>query len=891
MKSLLICRDNKYKGKKDGVIALVVVTVMAIIMILFASLMNRVRQESAFTNKISVNEAVYQSASSLGRFIAAKITKDLEYRNEPVGLKLSEAITGMASSASSSPVNKTLDFSPLETIKNYKVVEEALRKISEEARMAVELEDVTLSLENVVSIDTPVCEGATRLPGELLGELVIDVKFKIGNVRKTYKTVKDFKYVCLIPYPYARFTLFAPNFAAMKDDRINGVLVNASGWPQDPNKKPLLCLNKRTENNPDDFNSVDDTDSNNKVEDFDKMIKNGWIYLGGAPGGQAYGNLLDFEVDKDTNIKAFALNILPYHGTELPRNSSNMNYGESFHFYYTSDSSGWIPEADWSDFFSSNSVQGVSMRFLKYGFFKDVFDSDFPYPRRRPDGTVSKNKDDYPKVFIYDRIPGRYHESSSEPDFGISLQTEGKTQSSSILPFGTARLCTPTLVFGPVLRRYLIGYALHGIREGGTNLVFPYPGTSTLGELVEAMDAYLVLNESKSESEKKAITNAYKKISWYRDPSANYADFFKVNNGLPSPSPRINHTEAYMYCFENLCAPLSPHKEFEEIVYNFPGNAKLKPFTDSKKLVGSDLAQTPIFGDFNFSAVASENYINYSGRLSELDNALPRGLNFGDRVSYELKPPEGETDFNISKSYFFQKHFVIRKSKISLFQKILQAISDAIKAALNWLIKITTGKSPETSDDVVSELYLNQVVKITLPPGGKLIIDKPIFVRTGGIIDCGDGDIVIKAPILNEEISIDPTDIEPSNATSPPKFPFLTLVGKNITIDTGKGDANLKKVWDATVGSDAIRKRPYALPQLHAILIAKNELKLERGDTSKGINVVGSIAANRLHDSFLYSGSIVEWGLDPDQMSGADVSNNFGLTLSPRTREDFLPSN
>ncbi|NLM17330.1 MAG: hypothetical protein GX221_06405 [Candidatus Riflebacteria bacterium] len=825
MKLLLACR-----GKKDGVIALIIVAAITIFFIIFALLQNRVRQEPVlteelgFTTKIS-DEMLCQFASSLGEFIADKIVQDLEYSNLPVYSKFSEAIAAISSRATSTPISEPLNFSLLQTEINDKAVEDALGKISKEAKLPVKLEDISLSLENVVSIDTPLCEGSIRMPSELLGELVIDVKFTIGDVRKTYKTVKDFKHVCLIPYPYARFTLFAPNFAGMEDNRINGVCMNDRGIPQ-ASEKPLLCVNKRTKNNPSDYNSVNDTDNDNIVGDLNRVIENGWIYLGGAPGGQAAEKLKDFRLDENKTVRAFALNCIPGHGSELPLDGSGIKYGESYHFYNDRKYAGWCAEKNWSDFFAANGITDSNFIFVKFGLYDKLFDMKMKY-ESLADGIMNISWEK-----IYEMIPHNYSNGSAEPDFGSSLRIPGRVLSSSILPFGNSKFCTPTLIFGPVLRRYFTSYGLH---TGNKILFFPYPSPKNLASFKDAINTFISRSEQKD-----AIQQLFNQLSWYAEPEANYEDYFKTSNGRPSLSPRVNDTEAYMCAYENLCSPLSPQKNFVESVYTFPGNEKFRVFTNSKNLARGDLQEVPMFGDFDFSKVESENYIPYRGTLGQLDNSLLKGLDFGERVSYELKLPEGESDFNISSLQFFRENYV----------------NDS--------------------------LFLNQVVKIDLPPGGRLIIDKPVFVRAGGIIDCGDGDILIKAPIISEEISVElSSDMEEGTLVS--RFPFLTLVGKNIVIDTGKDNSELKALWDATVGSDLIKLRPYALPQLHAILIAKGTLKLE--EPFNGINIVGSVAANNLDDSFLYSGSILEWGLEPNQMSEAEIHRNYGLSISSRIKE------
>ena len=55
-----------------------VIGVLVFVTIIFASMVNRVRQESTLTARTSVNEQLYQLASAIGRMVVRKLQRDIE---------------------------------------------------------------------------------------------------------------------------------------------------------------------------------------------------------------------------------------------------------------------------------------------------------------------------------------------------------------------------------------------------------------------------------------------------------------------------------------------------------------------------------------------------------------------------------------------------------------------------------------------------------------------------------------------------------------------------------------------------------------------------------------------------------------------------------------------
>lgn len=73
---------HSIRRANSGMIMIIVAGVLLVITIFFTSLIGRVRHENAITNRVSVNERLYQIASAVGRLAVRKLQKDFETNNE-----------------------------------------------------------------------------------------------------------------------------------------------------------------------------------------------------------------------------------------------------------------------------------------------------------------------------------------------------------------------------------------------------------------------------------------------------------------------------------------------------------------------------------------------------------------------------------------------------------------------------------------------------------------------------------------------------------------------------------------------------------------------------------------------------------------------------------------
>ncbi len=874
----LLCKNNN----RQGMVVVLIAVVLALIVLLFASFINRVRMESNFTNKIAANESLYQCASAIGRFAAAKATKDFEYKNRPGGFDLVENIE----KGKTSSINMTA------TIENYGAVKYMLERVREKTKEPIEIKEVSVSIDNLKPIEQGIAgSNSQAFSNEKTGDIVVSVVFDIGGgVKKAYKIVKDFKYVSLLPHPYSRFTLFLSDFidANNTDDKLNNSLVNSAGVP-DEGSSPLLCVNSLISS---PGNLLEKDASNNTADtvidkDLENVVKSGWIYLGSNPR-------TEFKLaESGSPIRAAAFNISPAHGKTMPQGSiskaGEMEYGESFHFYYEPASQGWLRDAAWTAWLKDKGVSDfVNMACVNFGFFKEMPSFEM-FCRVVPNNPPTKKKLFSGAIDVYrsQNYPGINNTSS--------LNRDSFSYTSTILPFGNTAICTPTLIFGPILRRY---FTVFGIYSGDKRLPLFSVGSGDgaglrTAELISAISIHFqrtILPEQRLR-----INSVFEQaFEWYNDPFSKWNRIYATTEGLPSSQPQVNHFESYMYVLKNICAPTEPGKDFVSAISSYKGVDTIRPFLGDVEPAGVDLANVPIFNDFNFSS--ANNYINYSGTISDLAADIDN-IELGRRASYILDGPKEDKFFYLYKSHFFQKHFIIKKANIPLFKQML---TNKLSMLTNLFAKLAGISSP--SPDIVSELYLNKAVKIDLKKGQTFVIDQPLFVRAGGIIDCGEGDIEIRAPIINEEISIDTmSDITPKEAVTMPKYPFLTLIGNNIRIVIDSSDQELAKSWQASAGGGSLKNRPYALPQLHAILIAKDKLSLKGLSDSpfKGINIVGAVTARDLDtslgNSILGTKSVIEWGFERDFGKFEKIENGkpylngnyYGLTLGPRTHEIF----
>jgi hypothetical protein len=82
---------TKFHKNNKGMLMVLVVGALVFSMIIFMSLIDRVRQESSITNRVSNSEKLYQIASAVGRIAVRKLQKDFETRDPDFCQKIIDA--------------------------------------------------------------------------------------------------------------------------------------------------------------------------------------------------------------------------------------------------------------------------------------------------------------------------------------------------------------------------------------------------------------------------------------------------------------------------------------------------------------------------------------------------------------------------------------------------------------------------------------------------------------------------------------------------------------------------------------------------------------------------------------------------------------------------------
>lgn len=647
----------RYHSSRKGVLIVVVVGVLLFSMIIFLSLVDRVRHESAVTNRVSVNERLYQIASAVGRLAVRKLQKDFETRDPEFGQKIINAAFSDKSGSLES-----VDYTKV--VRGLDVVKEIMKQFKKEWGDRGEIEFNVSYVANLgikFPFQAPI-KGLENSPYERKGYIDFIVKVSHLGIEKTCKMRKEFILSRLLAPPFHRFTLFSHRGATLSANFANQSLIKDDGKLQG-GKRPLVCLNRLVKNkrvNQADYDSrLNSTNIVRKIDGIPTFVKNGWIFLGGrGPSKDSAGD--------DGNL---ILNVLTGSQDDLLEST----FGEFFHFYFNPNSAGWLISKDWTEWFNNKmntniidaETSRVMIAFVDYGYYKGLWAIPF---RNNYLFTIAVNQ--YKK-----RI-------SDEIDSGNSLHL-----------FGTPALCTPTLVFGKIKRRYVRTFAFYFTQNARVYPLRAFSGADADSKLYdftskEVADWYRAL--AGNNADELFIQDFYTAFATNLDSASYQVGFPNNTPSLCGLDPEIRDWEPYMMGLHNIADPGGPDRKWSEVV---PKNGYV------------DESPEPLCKmDYQFN---NDKEINYTGSIREIkvDSGYLR-----DRMSYLIPGEPGKPTY-LSRCDFFKNHFI----------------------------------TEEKGEKVV---YLNQIIGFD----GDLVVDMPLQVAKGGVIIC-KGSITINQPVTNPYLS------------------------------------------------------------------------------------------------------------------------------------------
>ena len=642
--------------KNSGMLLLVVIGVIGVAFIIFISMVDRVRQESAVTNRVAINERLYQVSSAIGRLAIKKIQKKFELRDSGFGKEIFDSAgkTGVVMKGSlTSELNGT--------VSGIDIIDDLIKGFKDEWGDAGKLEfSADYSVELIKdSFDLPFI-GFTgeKKNRESKGYIDVTVTATHNKVTKKFTIRKEFYLLRLLPAPFYRFTLFSKSGADLKDEVANNSEVDGTGKIV-AGKLPFVCINRMFDKAK--KKTFDYSEPAFSATGENNFVKNGWIYMGGQ------GRYVNSQ-----NEKGLILNI----PTGLGDDDLKTKFGEHFHFYFQEKSEGWVlyePYTNKLQNLGSDSKNEIGIVYVDYGVFRGIDTINFP-----PESNFKLFESSLKTYFDNEKY---------NPDEGLKLDEFWR--GSSMRLFGTIKNCTPTIVFGPVRRRY--------VRTFG--FIFTWKGVSRVYAIALKTKERFIKDVFDANSNTSEIRIWL--LSKYDDYDCGAYDDFgkKFTDNLGKESflkhvqimPQIFDFEPYNQALHNLCDPTGTDKSWQEVVGKVDGTYMPSP---AKR---DELLQT----DYKFN---NDVNLHYNGSIEALEVSSDY---LKDRVTY-LIPKEGKSATSLKKCQFFQDTFV------------------------------------EQDDKKNNQLFLNQIVEFE----GDLIIDQDLIVQKGGIIIC-DGNITVNASIKN----------------------------------------------------------------------------------------------------------------------------------------------
>ena len=802
---------NNRPSNKKGMLVLALAALLVFISIIFATISNRMRAEALITNRVSINERLNQFASAMGRLAIRKLQRDIELvdTEDGHGAKIVKTIVEDQKANTEIPLEDyTSVIEKMAVVKDLKKIFE--EKYGSQGKIGTFKVEYKLNLGNAgfpvtVKSDSDPEAGVVKNKFERRGfvDMVITVGIPYGVTRK-YTVRKDFVFARLLAAPFYRFTLFSPTGARVRADVANGCRLDDTGELKE-GKRPFICINRRLAAN-DQTRTATNYVANpenviknapNCPSPSDSFIKNGWIYLG-ANGGTPE------EVDIDNN-KRLILNVAP--GSD--DDDLEKKFGEYFHFYYDKSDSGWLIIDNWTNYFATKNTlfsdntnengKLLKVSMVNYGLHPQLLTPEMKFAN----------------MPLFVKVEENYK------GYNSSARSDLISKCSSMHLFGTPKHCTPTLIFGPVNRRYLRAFALFFPQLGR---VFPLPSITSSTEF----EGYFRANEN---GQLPPFVNWYKsKINGdFSDATiignnlsnlirSDYPTYYKGNTSLDSSltngiGPLIIDNEPYMKGLVNMSDPRNPQSAAiaTNSFINEPDglcdlDANAGGFVFEK---GKHDSESLYVGSFDDMRIDYNNY---------LKEATTYTIGGGINATEPIYLNNGEKGNNFLRKHFFTEH---------------------------------KGKS---------YFLLNQVIRID----GDLVIDEELTVAQGGII-IASGSITISAPIINKIIE------EGLDKNDPNNFGFLTLIGrKGIKIQGYPG-----------AGGNG---RPPKLEAFLIAGLDKNDTTEYQIECDNPVRIIGGVAADKI-DQLVEKGCIVEWGMEPNECTDYAKKDFYGITLGPRDIE------
>ncbi|MBF0499392.1 MAG: hypothetical protein HQM09_04630 [Candidatus Riflebacteria bacterium] len=650
-----ICLPGPVRSR-SGVILLIVIGCLVFTMIVFASMIDRVRHESKMTARGSINEDLYQLASAIGRLTIRKLGNTIEtmdgngYKDIRNAIFNGTALTG---------VDFTSDITQLDVIENLKQKDR--------------YKDLVLKVKYSINLDAPFKSGIdTDISGltppsaqtERSGKIVVETSVTANRHTKTCKLTKVFYVVCLIPPPFHKFTLFATQGAASKQDIVNSLdniddggqvtdMKPNNTWPPYP---PLVLWNRYTPLLAGSDKDINFT-ANQALDawmDQQTPVKSGWIYLGGQGTTPRPG------IESDRNL---VLNVCAGDKSPIELN----NFGEGFHYYYEANSSGWISSQEWLGWLNGklsatqNCAGRVMLTFVDYGFFSKMW---------KP-----------PSVISFNGIPLF---SKAVKTWDTAFPAEGLKYGSRLHLYGTPTKCTPTLVFGQVRRRFIRTF---GFYFPEISKVYPirafakgeWEDDSTGNKFWPELKGYM---DDKDKEKSGGVAKIYKisgapedaligAMGNIMDNDLKYQAYLNgvdPSNGLLRLIPYF-YDEPYCQGLANLCSPKDTQANFDKSL-----NVVSSTYGSADKLAKDD-----------YAVPSGDTQLHYSGRLKDIK--IPKNF-LAQKTSYYIdndKPELSKCQFLIDKGilvagtpYKLLLNQIIRFKKPLIIDKAIDVVRGGI---------------------------------------------------------------------------------------------------------------------------------------------------------------------------------------------------------------------
>ncbi|MDD3146807.1 MAG: hypothetical protein PHD82_05850, partial [Candidatus Riflebacteria bacterium] len=476
------------------------------------------------------------------------------------------------------------------------------------------------------------------------------------DVVKVCKIRKEFLLTRLLAPPFYRFTLFSHKGATIEKGLANSIFVKDDGKLND-SPRPMVCLNRLIRKKKEGIEGLDfrfNRADNIVKSGSPSFVENGWIYLGGR------GQQKDSKGEEGNLI----LNVLTGSHDDMLEKA----FGEYFHFYFNSSSAGWLILKDWSKWLNTQipgnedptnpEASRIMLAFVDYGYYRGLWEIPFRHN------------------YLFKTAISMYK----------ARINEDINRGNAMHLFGTPALCTPTLVFGKIKRRFARTFAFYFSESARVYPLRAFTNDSSVSTFIdtEIYEWYKDVNgDDADENLIQTFMTAFNNKVKATEYQLGLSDQTPPLCGL---DPEIRDWEPYITALHNICDPGGPDRPWSDVV---PSNGYIDAGPES-------ICKE----DYEFK---NDKEIYYNGRLRQIQ---PGDEYLRDRVSYRIPGEQGKPT-TLSKCDFFNNHFMIEENDKKM-------------------------------------VYLNQIISFD----GDLIIDEPLEIAKGGIIICS-GKIDVQAPIIN----------------------------------------------------------------------------------------------------------------------------------------------